>query len=309
MRSGRDGEMISVVIVNFNRCEDLRNALSSIREQDYESIEIIVVDNASSDKSAFMLSNEFPDVSVISLSENIGMDGYSIGFQQARGEFIFQMDNDSIMPNTNVLSEVVRRFRSGPENLAVVATRVEDNPDNVFRLDDLWRRDSRQGPLNTGGFHSGGVCFRHSHLDNVGYYNRDIFLYGSELFLQMKLLAKGYKIFFYPEILMIHKSSNVARSSRSMYYIVRNRYWFMRCFATTVQKMRFLPGILFHDIVNAINKTNYSVFWQALKEGFGPLPPSLKPIRSCEPDFFRKVNEVGNQFNMISFLKRIKAKV
>src|SRR4030042_6661272 len=117
---------VSVVITNYNRRDDLREALMSLRMQDYPHLEIIVVDNASQDDSRHMLARDFPEVSVIALGENIGMDGYSVGIRQARGKFIFQMDNDSLLPDAHVVSEVIKRFEEGPPDLAVVATRGED---------------------------------------------------------------------------------------------------------------------------------------------------------------------------------------
>lgn len=295
---------VTVVITNYNRCADLRDALVSVERQNYADVEIIVVDNASQDDSCRMLADEFPRVAVIPLPENIGMDGYSEGFGRARGEFIFQMDNDSLMPDDNVLSEVVRCFRTGPSNLAAVATRVENWRRNET-IDELRQRCDARGPFNTGGFHSGGVGFRHAFLDQVGYYNRDVFLYGSEIFLQMKFLAAGYQICYYPEIMVLHKASVVARSSRSVYYELRNRYWFMRCFATPSQQLRYLPEMLLHDFVYAIYKRALNVFWRALGDGFGSMPTSLQPVlRSTNPEFLAQVNYVGKQFGFGCLVER-----
>jgi GT2 family glycosyltransferase len=298
-------DLITVVIANYNRCHDLREALISIMHQDYPEVEIIVVDNASQDDSRAMLAREFPGVAVLALKENIGMDGYSIGFQWAQGKYIFQMDNDSLLPDTRVLTDVVRRFEEGPAKLAVVATRVEEclsNPD----IEQLRLQDRRKGPINTAGFHSGGVGFLKAALDRVGYYNRDVFLYGSELFLQMKFLAGGYAINFFPEILMLHKSSRQARSSKGVYYEIRNRYWFLRHFATLSQQARFLPSMLVHDLVYSLFKRSPITFFRAIHDGFGPLPDSLRfKLHSQQPDFIAKINELGSQFKLSSLWRRL----
>jgi cellulose synthase/poly-beta-1,6-N-acetylglucosamine synthase-like glycosyltransferase len=68
-------ELVTVVIANYNRCDDLRAAIRSVKEQEYRNIEIVIVDNASRDNSRTMLASEFPDVCVIALDENRGMDG------------------------------------------------------------------------------------------------------------------------------------------------------------------------------------------------------------------------------------------
>lgn len=296
--------LVSVVIVNYNRYTDLREALWSAKKQDHPEVEIIVVDNASTDGSQDMLTREFPDVTFIALNENTGMDGYSIGFKETKGEIVFQMDNDSLMPDRDVLSNVVRRFKEGPSKLAVVATRVEEFNPMGDEIRALRERDTRHGPLDTGGFHSGGVAFKKSSLDQVGYYNRDVFLYASESFLQMNFLAAGYKIMYYPEILMLHKSSHMARSSRSIYFKVRNRYWFLRHFGSYRQTIRILPKLLFHDLLYAIGKRAFTVVLLGMYDGLKPLPISLrKPIRSSQKDFEKKLEEFGRSFSLSQLVK------
>jgi GT2 family glycosyltransferase len=299
--------LVTVVIANYNRCLELQEALYSVMAQDYPKVEVVVVDNASRDASRAMMAEEFPLVVVVPLAENIGMAGYSVGFRAARGQYIFQMDNDSLFPDAGVLSAVVRRFETGPPNLAVVATRVEEYSPGLD-IDQLRHRDRRCGPIRTGGFHSGGVGFRRAILDQVGSYNRAVFLYGSELFLQMKLLAAGYTIMFYPEILMLHKSSPEARSPEALYYEIRNRYWFLRLFATSQQQFRFFPAMLTHDLAYALFHRAPGVFWRALRDGFGPLPESLRiSFKSQHSEFIAKISEVGLQFNLAALWTRIQA--
>ncbi len=296
---------VSVVITNYNRCADLREALRSVLEQDSPASEIIVVDNASSDGSREMLAREFPQVCVIALADNIGMDGYSVGFQQACGEFVFQMDNDSLMPTKDVLTQVVQRFDETEPSLAIVATRVEEYK-TTDTIEKVRKRDTRVGPLYTGGFHSGGVGFSRNALEKMGGYNREVFLYGSELFLQMKFLAAGQAIAFFPEILMLHKSSGVARSERGLYFEIRNRYWFMRCFATEKQQRHYFPSMIIHDMVYALGKGKPFAFWRAYRDGFGALPASLTPIHSTEKQFVAKVHEIGSDFGFASLGQRIR---
>lgn len=303
---GVHSELVTVVIVTYNRCDDLREALESIQKQDYRNVEIIVVDNASQDDSCAMLSREFPKVSVIALNENRGMDGYSVGFQKARGEFIFQMDNDSVMPNATVLSEVVRRFMDGPSDLAVVATRVEEHHAAFDSGEALLNRDARPGPINTGGFHAGGVGFKKSLIDKVGYYNRDVFLYGSEVFLGMKILAEGYKILYYPEILMLHKSSPTARSPQGIFYEIRNRYWMVRHFFPRESAFLLIMQMMIHDLGYAVHKRALRSLLRAWIDGLGALPPSLKnKLISEREEFQTELRNLYASFCLSAAQKRI----
>lgn len=300
-----DLPLVSVVIVNHNRCDDLREALLSVKKQDYPAMEIVLVDNASQDNSRVMLGKEFPEVSVIALNENLGMDGYSVGIRQAKGKFIFQMDNDSLLPDAHVVSEVIKRFEEGPPDLVGVATRVEEYRGNGSSVDELRQRDKRRGPINTGGYHAGGVGLKKCLIDQVGYYSRDIFLYGSEIFLTMKLLAKGYKVFYYPEILVLHRSSSTARNPQGIFYEIRNRYWMVRHFFPRARSAFLILQMMIHDLGYAVHKRAFRSLFQAWKEGLGPLPPSLKDkLVSERSDFQAKLREIYDTFCLFATLRR-----
>ena len=69
--------LVTVNILSYNRKDDLRNTLTKVFEQDYKIIEVIVVDNASSDGSCEMVESEFPQVKLIRLKEIIGIAGWN----------------------------------------------------------------------------------------------------------------------------------------------------------------------------------------------------------------------------------------
>ncbi|HEX4795447.1 MAG TPA: glycosyltransferase [Humisphaera sp.] len=305
-----EDELISVVIVNYNRCADLRRALLSVGRQDYPSVEIIVVDNASTDGSIEMLAREFPQVRTIASAENLGMDGYSVGFRESRGRYIFQMDNDSEMPEPTVLTEVARRFREGPANQGVVATRVRDLVSGDPDIAELRREDQRVGPLNLRHYHSGGVGFLRSALDSVGYYNRDVFLYGAENFLEIKFLAAGFAVLYYPEILMLHRPSPTARSTRFLYYTVRNSLWYLRRYATGWQKARYVPLLLLYNFGQGIWKRQPGAYFRAVRDGLGMLPASIPALSGANnEDFTARVERVGQQFGAGNLWKAITSRL
>ena len=84
--------LVTVNILSFNRKDELRNTLTKVYEQDYKNIEVIVVDNASSDGSPEMVKNEFPKVQLIQLEKNIGIAGWNEGFEIAKGEYVLVLD-------------------------------------------------------------------------------------------------------------------------------------------------------------------------------------------------------------------------
>ena len=82
---------LSIVIVNWNTCELLRNCLRSLKA-DVESglCEVIVVDNGSVDGSAAMVAEEFPSVRLVANPDNRGFTAATNqGYAVARGAYIF----------------------------------------------------------------------------------------------------------------------------------------------------------------------------------------------------------------------------
>ncbi|MGD8511489.1 MAG: glycosyltransferase, partial [Gammaproteobacteria bacterium] len=78
---------LSIVIVNWNTREMLRNCLQSIpvHNDDYR-VEVIVVDNASEDHSGAMVTADFPAVTLIQNTENLGFaKATNQGLRVARG--------------------------------------------------------------------------------------------------------------------------------------------------------------------------------------------------------------------------------
>ena len=103
--------LVTVNILSFNRKDDLRLTLQKVFEQDYQNIEVVVVDNASTDGTLEMVKNEFSSIQLIQLQKNIGIAGWNEGFKIARGEFILVLDDDSY-PDKNSIKELVQTAQS-----------------------------------------------------------------------------------------------------------------------------------------------------------------------------------------------------
>ena len=89
--------IISVIIVNWNVKDLLRQCLQSVIASEIQGdVEIIVVDSASSDGSAAMVSREFPQIKLIASDENLGYaKGNNIGAAQASGDYLFLLNPDT----------------------------------------------------------------------------------------------------------------------------------------------------------------------------------------------------------------------
>lgn len=107
---------LSVIIVSWNTRELLRKCLESIFEFTKDiSFEVFVVDNASSDGSAEMVENEFPEVRLIANDKNLGFSkANNLGLKEAAGEFVLFMNPDMEIKG-NAFKKMFDFMRSRPD--------------------------------------------------------------------------------------------------------------------------------------------------------------------------------------------------
>jgi GT2 family glycosyltransferase len=95
---------VSIIIVNYNTKELLRNCLVSIYEQTKDiNFEIIVSDNGSTDGSIKMLKTKFPQVILIENNSNLGFgSANNRGLDRAKGKYVFYLNSDTVLLNNAV---------------------------------------------------------------------------------------------------------------------------------------------------------------------------------------------------------------
>ncbi len=97
---GKEDPLLSIVTVNFNGRPYLKDLLDSVKKLDYPSskVQMIMVDNGSSDGSAEYVREGYPWVEVVKLTRNLGYaGGNNEGFKRARGAYIALINNDCIL--------------------------------------------------------------------------------------------------------------------------------------------------------------------------------------------------------------------
>lgn len=219
--------LVSVAILCWNRKEDVRESLTKLKKQTYENLEIIVVDNCSADGTVQMIEKEFPEVNLIKMFKNIGIEAYNIGFKNARGEYIVILDDDSF-PREDAVARMVEKFERD-EKLGIVAFDVR----NYFGYDDI--EDKKQDVTdNTAAvardylmaFNGAGAGARRELLEQVGFYPEEFFLYWNEQDTAFRILDAGYKIEFFSDVISYHKYSPKNRESwRAPFFYTRNAFW------------------------------------------------------------------------------------
>jgi glycosyltransferase involved in cell wall biosynthesis len=110
--SKNNNKKISVLVANYNNSIYLKRCIRSIKDQNYKKIEIIIVDDNSSDNSLELLK-KYKKITLISNEKkaNIGsydqMNAYKLALLKAKGDIIFFLDSDDFFKQDKIIERRV----------------------------------------------------------------------------------------------------------------------------------------------------------------------------------------------------------
>ena len=230
---------VTVNILTWDRRDDLGRLLISLMGQSYPDLEVIVVDNASTDGTAEMVRSKFPWVKLFGLEENRGVGSWNVGFENATGEYTLVLDDDCF-PEADAIRKMVDKFQQEPDT-GIIAFRVLD-----LETGKNWNSlytPATDRELDWFTFAGCAAGFRTQIIKDVRF--PDVFLYEHELEPSIRILDMGYKIKLCPEIRAHHRLPKSPRQSqRGAYFGTRNDLMFAwKCFPL-LSSLRLTLGII-----------------------------------------------------------------
>ncbi len=217
---------LSVCVVSFNTRDYLRDCLNSVFEQTPGvALEVIVVDNASSDGSAEMVAREFPRVRLIANRENRRFAiGNNQALREARGEYLLLLNSDTVVLDRALVKMV--EFMDANNGVGALGCRLvarDGAPTRSFGVfpslmvvvafsSGPARRLMRSTVAKANGVPSGecrgpvdvdwpsGACLmtRRRALDEVGLLDESFLFYGEEVDFCWRLKARGWRRMLLP---------------------------------------------------------------------------------------------------------------
>ena len=240
MSSDDDLPLLSVIIPNWNGAHHLPICLEALREQTYPRIEIIVVDNASTDESQDLLRTCYPEVHMLVLERNLGLTGaMNRGLQQASGELIASLNNDTQVTPTWA-AQLVRALQRHPEaGMAASKILLFDRRDVLHSAGDMcgidgipfnrgvWQRDDGQFDREeyVWGACGGAALYRRTMLEDIGFFDEELFMYCEDVDLNWRAQLAGYRCIFVPQAVVYHKLSATGGGKIASYFTGRNTIW------------------------------------------------------------------------------------
>ncbi len=243
--------LLSVIIPHYNGVPHLAICFAALNRQTYPHLEIILVDNGSADDSVAFTRQNFPQVQIIELGQNLGLTGaINRGIRQARGEVLVPLNNDTEV-DPHWAQALVDRLAAFPD-AGIVASKMllfterakihsagDGFGTNGIPINrGVWQPDTGQFDADTyifGGC-GGAVAYRRAMLNDIGLFDEDLFMYLEDVDLNWRAQLAGYKAVFAPQAVVYHQLSATGGGVFASYYTGRNTIWVLA---------KNLPGAIF----------------------------------------------------------------
>lgn len=299
---------ITVSILTCNRKDTILELIDNITKQtSTNKIEIIVVDNASTDGTVKDISKYYPNIRCVSLTNNIGCAGRNVGIKLARGKYVVTLDDDVFFNNENELEKIFNYFESHSDvhviNFKILYFDTKKLiPFNWFHPRSY--EDYANDTFPTDYISEGAVAFRKEIFEHVGSYPDDFFLSHEGYDLAYRIIDYGYNIIYCHEIEVLHKcSTNQRLAWRNTYYDTRNYFWLLVRYFSLWELAKLIPFRLLTTFVFALRRWQLKVYVHALHDSIQGLPRQISKRKVLSRRSKNKIKEIRSLNT--SFCKRI----
>ncbi len=234
---------VSMVLVSYNTRQLLRECLQTVFAQKGVSMEVFVVDNASRDGSVDMVNEEFPQVTLICSAANLGFAAANNrAFVQAKGRYVVMLNTDAFLRPGDLARAVelmdcnpsaglagarlvgrdgedqpsARQFPSITNDLLVLTGLSSRFPSSRFfgKADRTWADPAQPAEVDwvPGAF----SIIRRSVLEAVGHFDERFFLYYEEVDLCRRIIAAGWKVWYWPQLIVVHIGGESSRQVQQL---------------------------------------------------------------------------------------------
>ncbi|MEE9364199.1 MAG: glycosyltransferase family 2 protein [Cellulophaga sp.] len=282
--------LVSIITINYNESDVTLDMLQSLRNSNYPELEIIVVDNASPNDNPDLIKEKYPEIILIKSEENLGFaGGNNLGVKAAKGEYLFFINNDTIVPD-NCIGPLVETLQEDT-TIGMVSPKIKFhwNPSLIqyagytpmsqwtIRNNCIGYHQKDEGDYDISGptesIHGAAMMVPRRILDEVGLMTEIYFLYYEEHDWAEMIKRAGYKTYYQPKSYILHKESVSTGkfSPLKTYYIARNRIVFARRNFKTVN---LIISLLFQCFISIPKNTltylfkrqfdHLKAFWNAI---------------------------------------------
>ena len=247
--------IVSALIVSHDTKDLLLKSIQALIASADVPIELVIVDNDSSDGSAAAVTAEYPQSTVLIQEKNLGFGrAANVGLERCTGRFVLLLSPDVVVDQQSVgrladfmltrpdAGAVGPRLLRADGTLDPAARRAFPVPSSLFYrtvgLNKLFPRSPRFGRHNMGYVEETDVheidsgsadclMLRRAALDRIGFFDPRYFMYGEDIDLCYRLKLGGWKVFYLPVAVATHQTREAPdkAAQRQMLYEEHRAMW------------------------------------------------------------------------------------
>lgn len=219
---------LSVIILNLDGLNYLKQTIPAILRLSYSNIEVIVFDNASTDGSIEFLEN-FQEIKLIKSSENLGYSkGKNQAVSHATGDFILMLDNDILINDVDILEQLIKNYSSKTAFLQLPLVDVGKTKTAYYgiyyslygvnlhkpEIEIEKIQNTKQNLIEIGAATGGCMFFERKKWDDIGGFDENQSFNLDDMDIGPRAVIYGYKNFLYTKSYFTHLGIVHKQSSR-----------------------------------------------------------------------------------------------
>lgn len=218
----KSDKLVSIIVVTYNSAKYIQKCLESITSASYQPLELIIVDNNSTDQTVELVestlkkSNKSLSYQLVKNSKNLGYaKGNNIGAQRAKGRYLFILNPDTYLEK-NVFEPLVNAFKDQKKVAAAQpAIYLFSDPKRLNSAGKVthflgfdWVKDYRSRKIpkmeKIDSFSGSGVMIDRQIFTKLGGYDSEYFMYFEDTDLSWRMRLAGYQIWLIPAAKIFH---------------------------------------------------------------------------------------------------------
>lgn len=326
---------VSVIVLNWNGLKFISECIQSVLDQTYSEIELVVIDNASTDRSVDLVKRNFPQVHLI---EN----PFNVGFSKAINQGIAALPSPYVMPlnfdvilDRSFVSEMVKAM-GADEHIGSVSgkllrlnekgkTNIVDSTGHVI-FNNRYVINRGEDKEDTGQYDHGGFVFgtcgaaplyRREMLEDVKigdeYFDESYFVMLEDVDLDWRAQLRGWKCAYTPHAMAYHyrSASGVQKSRLVQRHYYKNRYLTMLKNDTLKSVLKYAPSILLMDLYLNLDliMTSPPALFLAWWDMFRLFPEAVRRRRVIQSRRVVDQKEIESWFQKYSFMDDVRRKL
>lgn len=252
---------VTVVIPNYKGKQYLEPCVESIYQNTEETVDVIIIDNASGDGSAEMISKAYPDIRCVCLDKNYGFcRAVNIGIKLAKTPYVFLLNNDTLVCK-NAIDFLLKEIEKDSSIFSVEAKMIQyQNRDRIDSAGTFYNAfgwafaRGKDKPVNkyekqidTFCSCGGAAIYRKDIIEQIGDFDEKHFAYLEDVDIGYRARIYGYRNIYAPKARIIHVGSAASGSRYNSFKVhlsARNNIYLIYKNMPLIQLVLNLPLLI-----------------------------------------------------------------